>query len=66
MRRKSNPHQLFSMEDASRRLEVTRARLRQLIADGVLESYQLSGWDKVFVLRDEVDGYMAWKEKENV
>lgn len=52
------------MEDAARRLEVTRTRLRQLIADGVLESYQLSGWDKVFLLRDEVDGYMAWREKE--
>jgi hypothetical protein len=43
---------------------VPQERVRQLARSGVLESYQLDGWDKVFLLRDEVDGYLAWKEKE--
>jgi excisionase family DNA binding protein len=82
MNRKSNPHQLISIEEAARRLGVSRERVlisieeaarrlgvsrervRQIIKNGLIESYQLSGWDKVFVLRDEVNGYLAWNEKE--
>lgn len=62
--RKREPHQLVSIQEAARRLGVTQERVRQLARSGVLESYQLDGWDKVFLLRDEVDGYLAWKEKE--
>lgn len=64
MDRKREPHQLVSIQEAARRLGVTQERVRQLARSGVLESYQLDGWDKVFLLRDEVDGYLAWKEKE--
>lgn len=60
----TEPHQLISISEAARRLGITQERVRQLIRSGVLECYQLADWDKRFVLRDEVDGYLSWSEKE--
>lgn len=53
---------LIDLPTAAKALNIGRERLRQLIRQGYLRGYQLEGWPKTFLERDQVAEYEARRE----